>query len=147
MATLPGVIKAFSSMSSRSITSTRSGWSWSRVVLRVVVTVTSSASGLSSTETGGVAPAAMDTRTEAGRWPAASTRISHGPGARDRAARPAASVVPRRAPALTVAPARGRPSLRTSTIRVPASGGCAYASEVNTARRQTTTSRIKRPAS
>ena len=123
IATLPGVISAFSSISSRSITSTRSAWSRSLVVDRVALTSISSSisgRGSSSAVTRASAPAVTSTFVVNGRCLGEATVTSYEPGVTSAANSPFASVAPRLSPTTTSIFGSGFPSARTRTITLVA---------------------------
>ena len=113
----PGVIISFSSISSRSSTSTRIGSSSIPRPVRVAATVMCSSSAVCAVSSIGIArcsPAATVSDTLAGSKPSLTTTITTGPGGTSTASMPAVSagdVVP-----LTTTDAAGTalPPLRTS---------------------------------
>ena len=127
-------MSAFSSISSRSITSTRTGWSCSRVFVRVAVTMTdSSTSGIrESAISTGAGPWAVSTtwRVE-GRCPVASALMSYSPDGKSNTARPSTSDITVRPLTTTDAPGRGRSSDTTSTMRIEGFASCASARRGN----------------
>jgi hypothetical protein len=121
MTTSPGVIINFSSISSRSTTSTRIGWLSMPRSVRVAETVTcSSTVAVRCSVTTIVCRwfAASSTATDAGAKPAFATTTSTCPAGIVSRARPSTSVLNAVPFAVTLASRNGASSARTSTSRI-----------------------------
>jgi hypothetical protein len=122
IATSPGVIESFSSISSCGTTSTRIGRSWMRCVVRVAVTTTFSErtdSGSSSTVTIVCAAPFTVAVTRLDVNPNRSTPMSTGPSGSVSSTSPLALVSAAASPIRTTACSIGPSSLTTRTSSVP----------------------------